>query len=144
MMEEAVAAMPPRFAHGAARGAARGNMRRLAINLATSTAGYVKVGSWAATDTAVTLSKTVLFPGGTNEAPDDEPPSDNAANVGGAVGGAQPTASQLAMAGYYALNHTTEARNPDPGCHGVVMLARLCQHIFRLPARPHMCAPVWM
>ena len=63
---------------------------------------------------------------------------------GGAVGGAQPTASQLAMAGYYALIPTPEALDPDPGCHGVVMLARLCQRIFRLPARPQMCAPVCM
>ena len=36
------------------------------------------------------------------------------------------------------------ALNPDPGCHGVVMLARLCQNVFSLPARPQMCTSICM
>ena len=45
-------------------------------------------GRLGATDTAVTLTQTVLFPGGTNEAPDDEPPAAiGPANVAGAVAG---------------------------------------------------------
>ena len=78
-------AILPRFAHATERRTAR---RHLAISLATSSAAYLKVGSWGATDTAVTLTQTVLFPGGTNEAPDDEPPAAiSPANVAGAVAG---------------------------------------------------------
>jgi len=70
--------------HSSALGSTR-SVRRLAINLATSSAGYVKVGSWRATDAAITLAETVLFPGGTIEAPDDEPA--RSVNIGGIVAG---------------------------------------------------------
>ncbi|MAD24483.1 MAG: hypothetical protein CMO44_09965, partial [Verrucomicrobiales bacterium] len=84
-LETALASIPPRFQHSAAA-----DGRRLAVPLSQSSVSYVVLGWWSpqSDDPPTIEGGSVVFPGGTDDIPSDEPPSATAGSIAGIIVGA--------------------------------------------------------